>query len=118
MIIDDRVDIALAMGAAGVHLGQTDMPVAVARQLLPPGTIIGKTCNTVEHVKAAVAEGADYVGIGPVWGTQTKKVTFPASGPTGMAELLEPLEGTDVKAVAIGKAQPHLTEGLQKDVTA
>ena len=102
VLIDDRVDIALAMGADGVHLGQSDMPVPVARKLLPPGSVIGKTCNTVEHVRKAVEEGADYVGLGPVWGTGTKKdVKFPPAGPKGMSDLLEPLEGTNVKAVAI-----------------
>lgn len=101
VIIDDRVDVALAMGAAGVHLGQTDMPVPVARALLPPGSIIGKTCNSPAHVRAAVAEGADYVGVGPVWGTQTKKVKHPVVGPRGVGEMLEALDGTDVKAVAI-----------------
>ncbi|KAF7793804.1 hypothetical protein EIP86_004925 [Pleurotus ostreatoroseus] len=101
VLIDDRIDIALAMGADGVHLGQTDMPIPIARKLLPPGTIVGKTCNTVEQVRVAVEEGADYVGIGPVWGTQTKKLTHPVAGPKGMAELLQPLEGTNVKAVAI-----------------
>ena len=70
VLIDDRIDIALAMHADGVHIGQTDMPVADARRLLPPGSIIGKTCNTVEEVKIAVQEGVDYVGIGPVWGTK------------------------------------------------
>ena len=102
VIIDDRVDIALAMGADGVHLGQTDMPVPIARALLPPGAIIGKTCNTPEHVRVAVAEGADYVGLGPVWGTLTKKVSSPVVGPKGIGEMLEVLDGTDVKAVAIG----------------
>lgn len=90
------------MGADGVHLGQTDMPVPIARALLPPGSIIGKTCNTPEHVRVAVAEGADYVGLGPVWGTKTKKVSSPVVGPKGIGEMLEVLDGTDVKAVAIG----------------
>ncbi|KAI0342020.1 Hydroxyethylthiazole kinase [Trametopsis cervina] len=101
VLIDDRVDVALAMGADGVHIGQTDMPLPIARSLLPPGSIIGKTCNTFDHVYEAVKEGADYVGLGPVWGTQTKKVKSPVVGPTGIGELLEALDFTDVKAVAI-----------------
>ncbi|KIP06612.1 hypothetical protein PHLGIDRAFT_24498 [Phlebiopsis gigantea 11061_1 CR5-6] len=101
LIIDDRVDVALAVGADGVHLGQTDMPVPVARALLPLGTIIGKTCNTPAHVRIAVEEGADYVGLGPVWGTLTKQVKSPVVGPRGIGELLHALDGTDVKAVAI-----------------
>lgn len=106
VIIDDRVDIALAMGADGVHLGQIDMPVPVARSLLPPGTIIGKTCNTPGHVRIAIAEGADYVGVGPVWGTQTKKVEHPVVGPRGIGEMIQVLAGTDVKSVAIGMFVP------------
>lgn len=95
------------MGADGVHIGQTDMPVPIARSLLHPGSIIGKTCNTPEHVRVAVQEGADYVGLGPVWGTRTKKVSSPAVGPRGIGEMLQMLNGTDVKAVAIG-AHTHL----------
>jgi thiamine-phosphate diphosphorylase / hydroxyethylthiazole kinase len=102
VLINDRIDVALAMGADGVHIGQTDMPLPVARKLLPPGSIIGKTCNNAEHVRAAIDEGADYVGLGPVWGTKTKNVTSPAVGPKGIGEMLQVLEDTDVKAVAIG----------------
>ncbi|GJE94913.1 Hydroxyethylthiazole kinase [Phanerochaete sordida] len=101
LIIDDRVDVALAVGAAGVHLGQTDMPVPVARALLPPHAVIGKTCNTAAHVAAALADGADYVGLGPVWGTATKRIAHPPAGPRGIAALLAPLAGTPVRAVAI-----------------
>ncbi|KAI0645367.1 Hydroxyethylthiazole kinase [Trametes meyenii] len=101
ILINDRIDIALAIGADGVHIGQTDMPVDVARKLLPPNAIIGMTCNTAEHVRKAVQDGVDYVGLGPVWATQTKKVTNPIVGVRGIGELLDILEGTDVKAVAI-----------------
>ncbi|EMD37498.1 hypothetical protein CERSUDRAFT_105469 [Gelatoporia subvermispora B] len=101
ILINDRIDIALAMGADGIHIGQTDMPIAIARALLPPNSIIGMTCNTPEHVRQAVKDGADYVGIGPVWATQTKKVAHPVVGVRGLGEMLEVLDGTDVKAVAI-----------------
>ncbi|KAI0742200.1 Hydroxyethylthiazole kinase [Irpex lacteus] len=100
VLIDDRIDIALAMGADGVHIGQTDMPVPIARSLLPPGSIIGKTCNTPEHIREAVKDGADYVGIGPVWQTKTKKVKHSVTGPTGLQEMLQELDGTDVKAAS------------------
>ena len=103
ILINDRIDIALAIGADGVHLGQTDMPVEVARRLLPSNAIIGMTCNTVEHVKKAVEEGVDYVGLGPVWPTQTKKLTNPVVGVRGVGALLEILDDTVVKAVAIGE---------------
>ena len=105
ILINDRIDIALAIGADGVHLGQTDMPVQVARKLLPPNAIIGMTCNTVEHVKKAVEDGVDYVGLGPVWSTQTKKLTSPVVGVRGIGALLEVLDDTEVKAVAIGECK-------------
>lgn len=102
MLINDRIDIALAVGADGVHLGQTDMPVSIARKLLPDGSIIGLSCNTSEHVRQAVASGVDYIGIGPVWNTQTKDLTSPVIGVRGIGEMLECLAGSNVKAVAIG----------------
>ncbi|KAH7927492.1 Hydroxyethylthiazole kinase [Leucogyrophana mollusca] len=102
LIINDRIDIALAVQADGVHLGQTDMPVHIARNLLPPGTLVGVSCNNIKHIKKAVEEGADYVGIGAVWGTTTKQLTSPTIGVRGVGTLLEALEGTAVKAVAIG----------------
>ncbi|TFK20930.1 thiamine biosynthetic bifunctional enzyme [Coprinopsis marcescibilis] len=102
LIINDRIDVALAVGADGVHLGQEDMPIAQARQLLPSGAIIGVSCNTREQVEEAVKAGADYVGIGAVYGTQTKSLTSPIIGVRGVGVRLEGLEGTGVKAVAIG----------------
>lgn len=108
LLINDRLDIAIAIGAHGVHLGQTDMPVSIARRLLPQNAIIGKTCNNVEHVKRAVEEGVDYVGLGPVWGTKTKNVTAPLTGPRGIGVMLDALEGSEVKAVAIGKFMEQL----------
>lgn len=104
VIINDRVDIALASGAAGVHLGQTDMPFAIARKLLPPSAIIGVSCTTPEHVRKAIEDGADYVGLGAVYATSTKDVSAPGRvcGIAGVRAMLSVLEGTGVKAVAIG----------------
>lgn len=102
MIINDRIDIALAVGADGVHLGQTDMPVEVARKLLPTNAIVGISCSTREEVERAVSAGADYVGIGPVYATFTKKVTTPLLGPRNLGDILAILENTHVKSVAIG----------------
>ncbi|KAH9935372.1 Hydroxyethylthiazole kinase [Fomitopsis serialis] len=102
ILINDRIDIALAMGADGVHIGQTDMPIAVARSLLPPQAIIGVTCNTPEHVRQAVKDGANYVGVGPAWTTQTKKNLSAIVGVRGLGEMLRELDGTLVKSVAIG----------------
>ncbi|KAG1742928.1 Hydroxyethylthiazole kinase family-domain-containing protein [Suillus lakei] len=96
LIINDRIDIALAVQADGVHLGQTDMPVHVARNLLPTGIVIGVSCNNPDH------DEVDYVGIGAVWGTTTKKLTSPVIGVRGVGPLLQALDGTNIKAVAIG----------------
>ncbi|KAL1747054.1 Hydroxyethylthiazole kinase family-domain-containing protein [Schizophyllum fasciatum] len=102
LLINDRVDIALAVGAAGVHVGQDDMNARDARALLPPGAIVGVSCNSPDDVRRAIADGADYVGIGAVYGTQTKSVKNPLLGPRAVGPLLALLEGTDVRAVAIG----------------
>jgi thiamine-phosphate diphosphorylase/hydroxyethylthiazole kinase len=78
------------------------MSVSQARALLPEGSIIGKSCNTVQHVQKAVVDSVDYIGIGAVWGTQTKALTNPVIGVRGVGRMLEALDGTSVKAVAIG----------------
>jgi thiamine-phosphate pyrophosphorylase len=80
MIVDDRVDLALALDADGVHLGQTDLPIAEARRIAPDLVIGGSSHNPEEAAVAQVA-GASYVNIGPVYPTQTKSV------PTGVVGL-------------------------------
>jgi thiamine-phosphate pyrophosphorylase len=72
VIVNDRVDIALATGADGVHLGQDDMPVALARKICGAGMIVGVTVRDVESARAAYGAGADYLGVGPVFGTLVK----------------------------------------------
>ncbi|MFM2061173.1 MAG: hypothetical protein RLZZ507_843 [Cyanobacteriota bacterium] len=71
-IINDRVDLALAVDADGVHLGQQDMPIAVARQLLGPQRLIGRSTTNPQEMQGAITEGADYIGVGPVYETPTK----------------------------------------------
>ena len=112
MIINDRVDVALAVGADGVHVGQDDMDITLARKLLPPGTVLGLSCNTAENVAKAVKLGVDYVGIGAVWGTKTKNLTNPIIGVRGMGERLKELDGTGIKAVAIGVYYPRAGAGF------
>lgn len=104
VIINDRIDIALAIKADGVHLGQSDMPVKVARSLLPPEFIIGVSVNTPEEARIAREQGADYVGIGALWDTQSKQLTSPVLGVRGVGQVLEALRGSEIKAVAIGIA--------------
>ena len=71
-IINDRVDLSLAVDADGVHLGQQDMPIATARQLLGPQRLIGRSTTNMSEMQEAIAQGADYIGVGPVYETPTK----------------------------------------------
>ncbi|MGK7942096.1 MAG: thiamine phosphate synthase [Crocosphaera sp.] len=71
-IVNDRADIALAVNADGVHLGQQDIPVALARQILGPNKIIGRSTTNPQEMEKAIAEEADYIGVGPVYATPTK----------------------------------------------
>ncbi len=72
IIINDRPDIALLAGADGVHLGQSDLPIAAVRRLAGSSLLVGVSCSTMEHARAAVRQGADYCGLGPVFPSTTK----------------------------------------------
>jgi thiamine-phosphate pyrophosphorylase len=72
LIVNDRVDLAIAADADGVHLGQQDLPVAEARKLLGPGRTIGRSTTNAQEMQRAIEEGADYIGVGPVYSTPTK----------------------------------------------
>ncbi len=71
-LVNDRVDLALAVNADGIHLGQQDLPIAIARQILGPNRIIGRSTTNPQEMTKAIAEGADYIGVGPVYETPTK----------------------------------------------
>ena len=86
LIINDRPDIASLVGADGLHLGQSDLPVAEARKLLRPGAIIGKGTHSVSEALAAVNEGADYISVGPIFKTTTKETGSPV-GPKLLKEI-------------------------------
>ena len=77
-IINDRIDLALLVDADGVHLGQDDLPLSEARQLLGPERLLGRSTHCLEHLLAAQKEGADYLGVGPVFATSTKRDRRPA----------------------------------------
>ncbi|AEF93352.1 Thiamine-phosphate pyrophosphorylase [Desulfotomaculum nigrificans CO-1-SRB] len=79
-IVNDRVDVAFAVDADGVHLGQDDLPIEVARQILGPDKIVGISAGNMDEVLAAQARGADYVGLGPVFATGTKSDAGEAVG--------------------------------------
>lgn len=76
LIIDDRLDVAMAIDAEGVHLGQSDLPVQIARKIWGDNKIIGATAKTVEQAKEAHEQGADYLGVGAIFPTTTKVKTI------------------------------------------
>jgi thiamine-phosphate pyrophosphorylase len=80
LIVNDRADIALAVGATGAHFGQDDMPVSIGRRILPAETIIGASARTEEKILEAITEGADYIGFGPIYGTTSKPDAEMAKG--------------------------------------
>jgi thiamine-phosphate pyrophosphorylase len=87
-IVNDRVDVALASDADGVHLGQEDFPVALARRILGPDRIIGASVDHPDECEAAWRDGADYVGFGPIYGTASKSDTGPVVSVAGLREWL------------------------------
>ncbi|MBQ7953767.1 MAG: thiamine phosphate synthase [Clostridia bacterium] len=103
LIIDDRIDVAMAAGTEGVHLGQSDMPVDVARKILGDDVIIGATAKTVEQALEAYKNGADYLGVGAIYPTTTKVKTVLTS-----TEMLDKIcKAVPIPVNAIG--------GLNKD---
>ena len=107
LIINDRVDIALAVDADGVHIGQSDMPYEVARKLLGPDKIIGLSVENIDDLLKANELDVDYVGISPVYGTPTKTDT---TQPFGLEGLKEAVRLSFHPTVAIG--------GMNKDTIA
>ena len=97
--VNDRVDIALASGADGVHLGQSDIPLEVARDLMGETAIIGISVGNVEQAVAAAEGGADYIGIGAIFNTSTKP---DAKQGVGLGAIYEIRQAVDIPIVAIG----------------
>ena len=100
LIINDRVDIAMATGASGVHLGQDDMPPEAARKLLGPAAIIGYSTHNVAQAINASTLPIDYLAIGPIFSTSTKTDTAPVLGLDGLRTVRQSIRG--VSLVAIG----------------
>jgi len=98
-IVNDRLDVAMAVGAGGVHLGQDDLPLAAARLVAPEGMAIGVSTHTVEEALAAEAGGADYIGFGAIYATGTKPGV---TRPRGPKRLREVVEAVSIPVVAIG----------------
>ena len=118
LIIDDRVDVCLAVNASGVHIGADELPVEVVRNMIGNDKILGVTAKTVERALEAEKNGADYLGVGAIYPTTTKVITQPTSIKTLKAiattvsipivaiggikeDNMEPLEGTGIAGVAI-----------------
>lgn len=99
LIVDDRVDVALASGADGVHLGPEDLPVFEVRKIAPENFIIGATVHSVEEALRAQEEGADYLGAGSVFPTKTKRREITLIGVDGLREIVS---SVSVPVVAIG----------------
>lgn len=103
LIIDDRVDVALAVDAEGVHLGQSDMQINIARRIMGESKIIGATAKTLEQAREAYLQGADYLGVGAIYPTTTKVKTVITSTDT----LMDICSAVSIPVNAIG--------GLNKD---
>ena len=99
-LVDDRVEVALATGADGVHVGSSDLPVPVARRLLGPAAVVGGTCRTVADIRRAAAEGATYAGVGPAFATTTKDGLPPPLGPAAVSAAAEAVP--EIPVIAIG----------------
>ena len=101
LIVNDRIDIAQAIDADGVHVGQSDLPVAVARDLLGPGAVVGCSAATVEAAREAEADGADYLGVGTIYGTTSKDVDAYKDG-VGPERVAEITDAVSIPVVGIG----------------
>lgn len=98
-LVNDRVDVALAVDADGVHIGQDDMPIDIARQLLGPDKIIGLTVHDIDEAIEAEKQGADYVGLSPIFDTSTKKDAGNGIGPESIRAVKD---AVSIPVVAIG----------------
>ncbi len=110
LIVNDRIDVALAAKADGVHLGQTDLPLREARRVVGDRLWIGVSTHNLAQVTLARAGGADYLGFGPVYVTRTKKNPDPVQGLTGLRAAVAMAGGLPV--VAIGGIAPEHAPGV------
>ena len=106
-LVNDRLDLALAVDADGVHLGQDDLPPAIARRLLGPDRLIGRSTNRLEQLHQAVADGCDYVGVGPVNATPTK----PGRDPVGLDYVRQAAAVSPIPFFAIGGIDATTLDG-------
>lgn len=112
-IVNDRCDVALAVEADGVHLGQDDLPLSLAKDVMGPNKLIGLSTHTSEQVRAATACGADYVGFGPIFSTASKTNHEPVVGVEGLrqARLLTPLPIFAIGGITVASAEGIMHTG-------
>ena len=112
-IINDRVDVAIASHADGVHLGQDDFPIPLARKLLGEKAIIGGSAGSMEEAHRCLREGADYIGFGPVYPTTSKEDAGPAAGLGLMKQIVEaiPLPIVAIGGIGVNNASPVIQAG-------
>ena len=115
-ILDDHVELVNEIGANGVHLGKEDMPIKEARKILGKNKIIGGTANNFEDIVKHYNDGADYIGLGPLRYTNTKKKLSPILGFEGYREIIEKCktQGIDIPIYAIGGIRIEDIEGLKR----
>lgn len=99
LIVNDNINVALAIGAQGIHLGQKDMPARKAKEMIGDAMILGVSANTVEEAMKAEEDGADYIGAGPIFSTLTKPDADPAIGLDGLRNIKK---AVSIPVVAIG----------------
>ncbi|KAI8823468.1 Hydroxyethylthiazole kinase family-domain-containing protein [Fimicolochytrium jonesii] len=116
LLINDRLDVALAVEADGIHIGQGDMPLSIARRILGPGKIIGATVETPQQALIAVSEGADYIGTAAIFPTNTKKhpTGFAPLGFEGVKEILRTVRPFHIPVCTIGGINKGNVEEILK----
>ncbi|MFO7833768.1 MAG: thiamine phosphate synthase [Halohasta sp.] len=106
LLVNDRVDLAHAVGADGVHLGQSDLPISTAREILGPEATIGASVSTVSEARLAAITGADYLGVGAVFGTDSKDDAESVDDALGLDRLADIVAAVKIPVVAIGGVTP------------
>nr|WP_151523617.1 thiamine phosphate synthase [Serinicoccus kebangsaanensis] len=117
LVVDDRVHLVRAIGAAGAHVGQRDLPPLEARALLGTGAVLGLSCSSADQVRSAseLPPGtADYLGLGPVWPTRSKPDHARPIGPDGLAELTRQASRAAMPTVAIGGIDASRTDEVMR----
>lgn len=111
LFVNDRVDVAMVIGADGVHVGDDDLPLRAVRAIVPADFIVGRSVDTAEEARTAEDEGATYVGAGPVLGTPSKLDAAPPIGVIGIQRIAE---ATTLPVVAIGGIDATNAEAVSR----